>query len=90
MSCLLSGSLFSPTDPIVPFRCLFLPGWARLATRNVRTLKAYFALTAGVTAIAWSAIFVRWTHISGLASAFYRVFFAGADHTQPPRLPIAD
>jgi drug/metabolite transporter (DMT)-like permease len=45
---------------------------------KARTLKAYCALAAGVVAIAWSAIFVRWTHMSGLASAFYRVFFAAA------------
>ena len=29
-------------------------------------------------AIAWSAIFVRWTHMPGVASAFYRVLFAAA------------
>jgi drug/metabolite transporter (DMT)-like permease len=38
--------------------------------------KAYAALTLGVVAIGWSAIFVRWTAMPGLASAFYRVFFA--------------
>ena len=38
--------------------------------------KAYAALTIGVVAIGWSAIFVRWTAMPGLASAFYRVFFA--------------
>jgi len=38
--------------------------------------KAYAALTVGVVAIGWSAIFVRWTAMPGLASAFYRVFFA--------------
>jgi drug/metabolite transporter (DMT)-like permease len=41
-----------------------------------RTARAYAALAAGVVAISWSAIFVRWTHIPGVASAFYRVFFA--------------
>src|SRR4030095_5544385 len=35
--------------------------------------KAYFALTAGIVCIAWSAIFVRWTSIPGPASAFYRL-----------------
>ncbi|MBB6144810.1 drug/metabolite transporter (DMT)-like permease [Silvibacterium bohemicum] len=39
-------------------------------------VRAYAALAVGVIAIAWSAIFVRWTHMPGLASAFYRVFFA--------------
>jgi drug/metabolite transporter (DMT)-like permease len=38
--------------------------------------KAYAALTIAVVAIGWSAIFVRWTAMPGLASAFYRVFFA--------------
>jgi len=35
--------------------------------------RAYFALTAGILCIAWSAIFVRWTSIPGPASAFYRL-----------------
>lgn len=39
-------------------------------------IRAFAALSVGVIAIAWSAIFVRWTHMPGLASAFYRVFFA--------------
>jgi drug/metabolite transporter (DMT)-like permease len=33
----------------------------------------YLALAAGILCIAWSAIFVRWTDMSGSASAFYRV-----------------
>ncbi|MGA7523188.1 MAG: DMT family transporter [Acidobacteriaceae bacterium] len=37
---------------------------------------ATLALAAGIVAIAWSAIFVRWTHMPGIASAFYRVLFA--------------
>jgi drug/metabolite transporter (DMT)-like permease len=37
---------------------------------------ATLALATGVVAIAWSAIFVRWTHMPGIASAFYRVLFA--------------
>ena len=43
-----------------------------------RTVKAYAALAVGVTAIAWSAIFVRWTQMPGVTSAFYRLFFASA------------
>jgi drug/metabolite transporter (DMT)-like permease len=43
-----------------------------------RSAGAYAALAIGVVAIAWSAIFVRWTHMPGLASAFYRVLFAAA------------
>jgi drug/metabolite transporter (DMT)-like permease len=35
--------------------------------------KAYAALVAGIICISWSAIFVRWTSISGPASAFYRL-----------------
>jgi drug/metabolite transporter (DMT)-like permease len=41
-----------------------------------QTGKAYGALALGVVAIAWSAIFVRWTQMPGIASAFYRVFIA--------------
>jgi drug/metabolite transporter (DMT)-like permease len=41
-----------------------------------RMARAYGALTVGVISIAWSAIFVRWTHMAGIASAFYRMFFA--------------
>jgi drug/metabolite transporter (DMT)-like permease len=37
---------------------------------------ATLALAAGVVAIGWSAIFVRWAHMPGIASAFYRVLFA--------------
>jgi drug/metabolite transporter (DMT)-like permease len=43
---------------------------------HVRTLKAYAALAVGVISIAWSAIFVRWTQMPGITSAFYRVLFA--------------
>ena len=39
-------------------------------------LRAYAALALGVVAISWSAIFVRWTQMPGVASAFYRVFIA--------------
>jgi len=41
-----------------------------------RTVSTYGVLAVGVISIAWSAIFVRWTHMSGVASAFYRMFFA--------------
>lgn len=41
-----------------------------------RTVSKYGVLAVGVVAIAWSAIFVRWTHMPGVASAFYRMFFA--------------
>jgi drug/metabolite transporter (DMT)-like permease len=41
-----------------------------------QTAKAYLAMAIGVISIAWSAIFVRWTHMPGIASAFYRVLFA--------------
>jgi drug/metabolite transporter (DMT)-like permease len=37
---------------------------------------ASIALTIGVLAIGWSAIFVRWTSVSGMVSAFYRLAFA--------------
>lgn len=43
---------------------------------NSSNIRSFAALAVGVIAIAWSAIFVRWTHMPGLASAFYRVFFA--------------
>jgi drug/metabolite transporter (DMT)-like permease len=42
----------------------------------VRMGRAYGALALGVVAIAWSAIFVRWTGMPGIASAFYRVLIA--------------
>jgi hypothetical protein len=41
--------------------------------RERGVLPAYLALVAGIVCIAWSAIFVRWTDIPGLASAFYRM-----------------
>jgi drug/metabolite transporter (DMT)-like permease len=37
---------------------------------------AYGALAIGVIAIAWSAIFVRWTQMPGVVSAFYRALVA--------------
>ena len=41
--------------------------------RSSHGLWPYLALTAGILCISWSAIFVRWTDIPGVASAFYRV-----------------
>lgn len=38
--------------------------------------RGYAALTIAVLAIGWSAIFVRWAHVSGPASAFYRALTA--------------
>ena len=43
--------------------------------RESRVL-AYAALVAAVVGISWSAIFVRWAAVPGLASAFYRVLIA--------------
>lgn len=40
--------------------------------------RAYGALALAVGGIAWSAIFVRWAGIPGVASAFYRVLIAAA------------
>jgi len=36
-------------------------------------LGPYLALAAGIACIGWSAIFVKWTDMPGLASAFYRM-----------------
>jgi drug/metabolite transporter (DMT)-like permease len=38
----------------------------------------FAALAVGVIAISWSAIFVRWTQMPGIASAFYRLLIASA------------
>jgi drug/metabolite transporter (DMT)-like permease len=38
--------------------------------------RSYGALTVGVVAIAWSAIFVRWAQMPGITSAFYRMLIA--------------
>jgi drug/metabolite transporter (DMT)-like permease len=43
------------------------------ASARTRVWSAYLALLAGVICISWSAIFVRWTDIPGVASAFYRM-----------------
>jgi drug/metabolite transporter (DMT)-like permease len=37
---------------------------------------AFAALITGIISISWSAIFVRWTDMPGVASAFYRVLIA--------------
>ena len=39
-------------------------------------LLPFAALGVGVLAISWSAILVRWAHIPGIASAFYRLLIA--------------
>ena len=44
--------------------------------RSEQTGKSYGALAIGVVAIAWSAIFVRWTQMPGITSAFYRMLIA--------------
>jgi len=46
---------------------------ADLHARSSHGIWPYLALTAGILCISWSAIFVRWTDIPGVASAFYRV-----------------
>src|SRR3954471_21166877 len=38
--------------------------------------RAALSLAIGVAGIAWSAILVRWSGVSGLVSAFYRLAFA--------------
>lgn len=45
--------------------------------RNARFLP-FAALGVGVLAISWSAIFVRWAQMPGIASAFYRLLIASA------------
>jgi drug/metabolite transporter (DMT)-like permease len=41
-----------------------------------RRFAALCALAGGVLAISWSAIFVRWTKMPGVSSAFYRMLIA--------------
>jgi drug/metabolite transporter (DMT)-like permease len=41
-----------------------------------KRILAFAALIAGIISISWSAIFVRWTDMPGVASAFYRVLIA--------------
>jgi drug/metabolite transporter (DMT)-like permease len=40
--------------------------------------RAYAALAAAVLGMSWSAVFVRWAGVPGVASAFYRVLIASA------------
>lgn len=47
-------------------------------TRPHATWRGYAALAIAVFAIGWSALFVRWAHVSGPASAFYRALVATA------------
>jgi drug/metabolite transporter (DMT)-like permease len=44
--------------------------------RSERRLAAYLALSGGIVAISWSAIFVRWSRMPGVSSAFYRMVIA--------------
>jgi drug/metabolite transporter (DMT)-like permease len=44
--------------------------------RSERRLPALLALAGGILAIAWSAIFVRWSKMPGESSAFYRMLIA--------------
>jgi drug/metabolite transporter (DMT)-like permease len=44
--------------------------------RSERRLAAFLALSGGIVAISWSAIFVRWTRMPGVSSAFYRMAIA--------------
>jgi drug/metabolite transporter (DMT)-like permease len=44
--------------------------------QSERRFAALSALAGGVLAISWSAIFVRWSKMPGVASAFYRVVIA--------------
>ena len=39
-------------------------------------MRAFVVLGVGVLAISWSAVFVRWTRMPGLASAFWRMLVA--------------
>ena len=44
--------------------------------RTERRLAAFCALAGSVIAISWSAIFVRWSRMPGVSSAFYRTLIA--------------
>jgi drug/metabolite transporter (DMT)-like permease len=44
--------------------------------RSERRLAAFLALSGGILAISWSAIFVRWSGMPGVSSAFYRMLIA--------------
>src|SRR3954463_5142439 len=47
-------------------------------TEHHHSRKAFVALGIGVLGIGWSAIFVRWSGVSGMVSAFYRLAIAAA------------
>ena len=44
--------------------------------QSERRVTAFLALAGGVISISWSAIFVRWAHMPGTCSAFYRTLIA--------------
>ena len=43
---------------------------------NNKSILAYLALGAGVLALSFSAMFVRWANAPGPVTAFYRLFFS--------------
>jgi drug/metabolite transporter (DMT)-like permease len=47
-----------------------------LSSNHSTSRKASLALAVGVLGIGWSAIFVRWSGVSGMVSAFYRLAIA--------------
>jgi drug/metabolite transporter (DMT)-like permease len=47
-----------------------------LANRADKTLPAYLALSMGILALSFSAMFVRWANAPGPVTAFYRLFFS--------------
>lgn len=53
-----------------------LPLAASRTTGATPEWRAYAALAIGVLGITWGVLFVRWAGVPGVASAFYRVFFA--------------
>lgn len=49
---------------------------ATLDHRDPAAKRASLAITIGVIGIGWSAILVRWSHVPGMVSAFYRLLIA--------------
>jgi drug/metabolite transporter (DMT)-like permease len=47
-----------------------------IATRKKSRIAAFIALGISVVCISWSAPFVRWAHVPGITSAFYRALVA--------------
>jgi drug/metabolite transporter (DMT)-like permease len=47
-----------------------------IATRKRSRIAAFIALGVSVVCISWSAPFVRWAHVPGITSAFYRALVA--------------